>query len=191
MHRISSPELVSWKNRKTWSQQVKPKPVCELSLSWGVHYPWSSFRPPTYLNLAECLATLLHFVEYSFAASTRPPSWLLCNLTVFDRVISRLKYDGCFEFARFLWDEVKSVPFECLCCRLGRCFVCLFLLYIFRKFTNVSGLIHFDYSTTLVRFPGLISYPDPSLIVSLVEVQSFILSAMQAYFGWAKPCSCS
>ena len=105
---------VSWKNRKMWSQQVKPKPVCELSLSWGVHYPWSLFRPPTCLNLAECLAILLHFVEYSFAASTRPPSWLLCNLTVFDRVISCSKYDGCFEFARFLRDVVKSVPFECL-----------------------------------------------------------------------------
>ena len=43
----------------------------------------------------------------------------------------------------------------------------------------MSGLIHFIavfYSTTLVRFLGLISYPDPSLILSLVEVQSLIQS---------------
>ena len=33
-----------------------------------------------------------------------------------------------------------------------------------------------DYSTNLVRFLGLISYPDPTLILSLVGVQSLIQS---------------
>ena len=136
MHRIS--ESVE-KNRKMWSQQVKPKPVCELSLSWGVHYPWSSFRPPTCLNLAKCLAVLLHFVEYSFAALTRPPSWLLCNLTVFDKVISCSIYDGGF-WVRALCaglSQRRAFQFPIFMLSLRRCFVCSFLLYIFRKFTKV------------------------------------------------------
>ena len=128
-----------------WSQQVKLKPVCELSLSWGVHYPWSSFRPPTCLNLAKCLAILLHFVEYSFAASTRPPSWLLCNLTVFDKVISCSIYDGGFKFARFVRDLVKGVPFSFryLCCRLGVVSFVRFYYIFLGSLQKSSGLIHF------------------------------------------------